>query len=147
MPVLILDGFTLTGRFPAQHGHPSFTFRYRPALPERVFEHYQKLGNSLTSREKIDAIASLLVEHVVDWDVLKQSPGRAPEKVDPGKPETYFKVPHVALDYMVQSVIGYQAWEKDGKNSSAESGPNSSSPDSGRAPTANAGSTTPTAAS
>lgn len=141
------DGYTMDGEFKGQYDFPPFKFRYRPAVLERVLEHYRRNGAATTPAAQAKNITDLLVEHVVDMDVQFKRPDREPEQADAKLPSTYLKLPEPVLLCLVNYVTGYQGWGEDAKKSPAESGRNSTSPDSAAATTAHAGSTTPRAAS
>ena len=107
MGLLIRDGYTLDGKIPAKPGlHGEVKFSYRPALPERVVE-FLRADTSTPVRELANTI-KLLSEHLVAWD----------EECDPTSPETLRRVPHSALQLLVNHVTGYSAtdWAEREKN-------------------------------
>ncbi len=109
--IKVRDGFTLKGRVPPLAGvHDGLLFDYRPALPERVAEYLQ--AAKPTARKTIDAIVSLLVDHVVVWE--EDGP-----VTETALRETY----HGVLVQMVDYVTGYTPaeLEADLKNSGAAS--------------------------
>lgn len=111
MGVLIHDGYTLDGRIPAFGHHPEVSFRYRPALPEQVYEYTN--APKKTGKEELKAVVDLLLKHLVSWDVRDQAGETVPVTADNLK-----RIPHRVQQKMVDYVTGYAAEEAaaDAKN-------------------------------
>ncbi len=111
MAFLIHDGYTLEGVVPALGSTPELKFRYRPALPEAVYEFGR--AAKLNGKQEMAAVIALLVAHLVDWNVTNQDGA-----VVPINAESLKRVSHRAQQRMVDVVTGYTADEQgaDAKN-------------------------------
>lgn len=110
MPRLLIDdGCTLDGVVPATARTPEVRFRYRPALPEAVYEvqHAMKAGG----RQEAAGVVAILAAHVVSWDVEGTDGHTVPVT-----PEMLKKVPYRAQQAMLDFVCGYRDHEGDAKN-------------------------------
>lgn len=98
--LLIDDGCTLDGQVPAQGGVPAVSFRYRPALPEAVYEYTR--AQKANGRQELKAVVDLLSAHVISWDVVDAKGDHMPVTAD-----TLRRVPHRVQQRMVDLVTGY----------------------------------------
>lgn len=112
MALLIRDGYTLTGRIPAQSPWPEVVFQFRPALPEEVVEYIQG-APSRKPKAHVEAQVKLLASHLVSWDVKEAdgSPAAINEK-------TLRCLPYPILVAMLNHIQGYAESEasEDAKN-------------------------------
>ncbi len=111
MGVLIHDGYTLDGKTPPMGHAPEVSFRYRPALPEQVYEYQRATRNS--GKEELRIVVDFLIKHLVSWDVVDKS-----GETVPVTPETLRKVPYRILQKFLDFVTGYDILEQgqDAKN-------------------------------
>jgi hypothetical protein len=118
MPVIIRDGYVLTGLFPGGNGHPPVSFKYRPAVPEKVYEYQQSVPREPKAR--VEAVIKLLLDHVSSWDaeILGKDGKVARAPLDGA---TLQRTPAPILGFMLDCVCGYEAWEEDEKKSAAAS--------------------------
>jgi hypothetical protein len=100
MALLINDGFTWEDTVPARGRFPSVTFRYRPALPEDVFDYLH--APKPTGKDVLRVAARLLAKHLVSWDVTDDKGDAVPVSED-----VLRRVPHPVLVKMVDVVTGY----------------------------------------
>lgn len=70
------DGFVLVATVKDSDGHfPPVVVRYRPALPEAVYEYRLQMGRAATGKDVMNAKVALLHDHVVGWTgVVKRTP-------------------------------------------------------------------------
>jgi hypothetical protein len=108
--IFIDDGFTLDGELPAKHGFPTIRFKYRLAVPEKVYAY---LAEPRNGQQRASAAARLLAEHLVEWDARDNAGNAVPinERV-------FYRVPHSVLERLLEHVTGYgpDAREADLKN-------------------------------
>lgn len=97
---LIFDGYTWDHVIPARRGWPAVTFRYRPALPEAVYDYLA--APSLTGKQRLDAAVKLLAAHVVSWD-LTDAKGES----TPVTPENLRRVPYPVIQGFLDAVTSY----------------------------------------
>ena len=111
MKQLINDGYELDAEIPPQNGYDGFSIRYRPALPEAVFDYYEKMGRSQTGKEKIKIAIDLFKTYIRSWTIIDDK--------DVGLPvseENIRKLPHCHYNILVDLITGYRSWNADAKN-------------------------------
>lgn len=106
------DGYTLEGKVPAFGTLPELNFRFRPALPDTVYEFLRSPRGS--GKDEAKAVVELLGKHVVGWDVKEKEDG----ETIPVSPDALKRLPHRYQQRMVDIVTGYAPDEqaKDVKN-------------------------------
>jgi len=62
------DGYLFDGFIPERGRYPSVSFRYRPALPEAVFDYLEAPKG--TGKLRVKAITDLLLPRLHSWDVV-----------------------------------------------------------------------------
>ena len=99
--IIIRDGYTEEDEFPGKHWIPAFRFKYRPALPQRVYEYLKtaKPSGKETMRENV----ALVKEHLISWEVENEK-GEMMSVMDDS---VYARLPSVCLDYMVDCICSY----------------------------------------
>ena len=102
MRLLIDDGFTLDGTIPGQGPWPTITFKYRPALPERVYEFLKNTKAAGSGKKHQEEVSKLLTEQLVSWDVTD-----AKDEATPITAAILRRVPHPLLVKLVDHVTGY----------------------------------------
>lgn len=110
--IFIADGYTLNGRIEGLRGvYPPLKFKYRPALPARVYTYMQE--GVANGEAKTKAVVDLLAEHLVSWDVAEEISER-----------NLRRVYQPLLFQLVEHVTGYASVdaEADAKNSATASG-------------------------
>src|ERR1051326_4803957 len=112
--VLIHDCYTLDGNVPALGSMPEINFRYRPALPEQVYDYLR--SPKTNGKEELKAVIELLQKHLISWDIQEQQNGQ-PSSVAITA-ESLKRVPHRVQQKMVDYVTGYSVEEQaaDAKN-------------------------------
>ena len=103
--LFIADGYVLEGKIPAHKGTPAIGFRYRPALPEQVAEHWYKTGRAANGKEQINHIVDLIAGQTVSWDA-KQKTGDGEASV-PVTPEWLRKVPYPLLLELRDEILSF----------------------------------------
>ena len=116
--VLIRDGYTVEDKFRSKlFNLPEVVFKYRPALPEKVFDFM--MARKETGRDQLRHIAEMLKYHLVSWDieddveeqVLNPDTGvqEKVKRVDvvPISIDNLKRVPKPILEYIVDAVCGY----------------------------------------
>src|SRR5438046_1370797 len=103
MGLLIHDGHTLEGKIPARGHWPEVNFRYRPALPEDVYE-YAYQSNAAPGKGRAKAVIGLLNRQLVSWDVTDEKGESVPITA-----ENLKRVPHGYLEKFLDYVTGYSA--------------------------------------
>lgn len=98
--IIIRDGFTMAGAIPARGPYPALNFRYRPALPEDVYEFLEAKKN--TGKARLAATVALIHKYLISWDVVDD----AGEQVV-AKPEVLRVVPQWYLEKIIDRVCGY----------------------------------------
>jgi hypothetical protein len=105
MPLLIEDGYTIEATIPGRKGlYGPVTFKYRPALPETVYNYLNQRSRANSGKDAIKAVVELLGKHLVSWDLT--GPNDQPVVIDA---HTLSKVHHSALEGMIDHVTGYGA--------------------------------------
>lgn len=110
MGLLISDGFVMEDTIAARGRIPALTFRYRPALPEQVYE-YQRANQGVSGKQQVKVISDFLLAHLVSWDVCEKEGETVPISAD-----TLRRVPALILLQIVNIVAGYASGEGDAKN-------------------------------
>ncbi len=105
MAQLINDGYTLNGKVDKQGPWETVVFRYRPALPERVYEYTTAKRD--TGKAAMKAATQLLLDQLVSWDMTN---GKADETV-PINLENLKHVPYPIFQKFLDAVMGYGADE------------------------------------
>jgi hypothetical protein len=109
MRLAIDDGFTLeaatkdtltgpSGQTLAK-GLPVVNYRYRPALPEALAEWRYAMRAATSGKAELDAIAKLLADHLVSWDVIDGKGVALPIAA-----ESVRKVPEPILNQLLDTV-------------------------------------------
>lgn len=126
------DGYTLSGCCRDESGvRQPLRFKYRPALPEAVYEYRIQSVAAKSGQDRLSAVLAILAAHVESWDgVYRADPNtRVPVSVPfkaAGDSATALADPAVRrgvgvdyIDQMINHVTGYTAgeWEADAKNS------------------------------
>ncbi len=105
----IPDGFTFCERVPAFGRYPELTFRFRPALPERV----QSYLSQSSGKTWMKAVSELLVDHLVEWDLPNKAligyKGESPDETAPIEAKTMKMVPHPIITAIAAQITGYAA--------------------------------------
>ena len=128
--MVIHDGYTLTGKLSGE-GRPDVEIRYRPALPDALYDYQLARANAKTGEEVLNAQVALLEAHVIGWSGVYRATPTGPVPVpwtrSSGKVPGVLGDPAVLLaltaDYltqMVNYVASYTAgelWEGEIKNS------------------------------
>lgn len=106
------DGYTMSGSIPAFGSLPEVNFRYRPALPDAVYEFLR--ANRGTGKDEMRAVVDLLSKHLVSWDVREKEDG----ETVPVTADYLRRVPHRCQQRMIDLITGYAPDEqgKDVKN-------------------------------
>lgn len=109
--ILIDDGFTLDGEIEPRFGFPAVKFKYRMAMPGKVYAYLTE--PKLTGEERAAAAAKLLAEHLVEWDA-KTNHGA----FIPINEINLRRVAHPVLERLLDHVTGYgqKQREEDVKN-------------------------------
>ena len=112
MRLRIEDGYTLEGVTeetacpdritgdPLYTDLPAVHFRYRPALPEALAEWRYARSRVTSGKAELDANVTLVVGHLVSWDVEGASGDNLPITA-----ETVRKIPDPILDQIVTKII------------------------------------------
>lgn len=105
MPLVISDGYTRESIIPAENGRPAVKIKFRPALPEAVYEYgaVPKRGEAL-----FKAMVGVIEKHLVSWDVTLGSNG----DMCPIKYDYLRKIPHQVLEAILDAIFGYSASEE-----------------------------------
>lgn len=129
--VAIDDGYVLVATVQdSDKAFPPVVVRYRPALPEAVYEYRLAMGRAATGKDVMNAKVAVIHDHVVGWTGVSR---RTPTGVDPvawygpqGDRLGVLADPNVRrglgadyLDQMVNLVCGFTPgrWEGETKNS------------------------------
>lgn len=86
MPRLFLaDGYTIEAATSEKYGElaglPVVKFAYRPAMTDAIYEWRWKTQNAASGKDRLDAAAKLVADHLVTWDVAGDA-GTTPITVD-----------------------------------------------------------------
>jgi len=138
--VVIDDGYTLVGECKDADGRRTpLRFKYRPALPEAVYEYRAALMRARAApaagAEQLNAVVALLDAHVESWEGVyrrgaggvevavpfapgRKGPGGQPVPGSLADPAVRRAVGTDYLDQMVNFVTGYDVgmWEADAGN-------------------------------
>lgn len=98
--IFVGDGFDLDTTLPAFLGFPAIRFKYRPALPERVYEYLHACRGS--GSQHFDATVKLLAEHLIEWDATDRNGNRLPPDE-----RTLRGVAHPVLERLAEYVTSY----------------------------------------
>jgi hypothetical protein len=109
--LLIDDGYTFDGLIEARGPWPAVHFRYRPCLPEGVYDFLR--GKRDTGKQSMRATMDMLMAHLVAWDITDPRGDLVPIRA-----EFLARLPHPVLERMLDHVTGYSAPESisDAKN-------------------------------
>ena len=116
MPAIYLDdGYTLDGLVPARLGYPPVRFKYRPALPEKVYAFTRE---PRPASQHIDAVVTLLAEHLVSWDVKGRDGNLLPVTA-----HVLRRIAVPVLEAMLDHVTGYTAEQRAADLGNSGTGP------------------------
>jgi hypothetical protein len=108
MPIpFINDGYVATATVPARGPYGSLTLRYRPAMPEDVYEY---LSQPRVGKKALQVNVNLLMKHLVSWDVADNNDD---SKTMPVTPENLKRMPPSYIDEMVAIVTSYSTIEQE----------------------------------
>jgi hypothetical protein len=108
--LLFDDGYTLSHKIKASGPWPEVNARYRPALPEAVFDFLQAKRES--GKQSAKLLADFVYKHLVSWDVTDTK-----DESVTITPDVLRRIPHPILRELGDVVMGYstEAQEEDVK--------------------------------
>lgn len=104
--IFIDDSYTIDDVLEAKFGFPAVAFTYRIAHPEKAYTYLRE--PKTTGKQYADAIARILAEHLVKWDVT------APDgNAVPITEANLRRVAYPILEQLVERVVGYGREQRD----------------------------------
>ena len=110
--LLINDGFTLDRKIKTGYDYPEFSVKYRPAMPEEVYQYGEDMASASTGAAKNKVFSKFVAKHLVGWDVEDEKGLAEITDVNVGR------LPHALHGPLADVITGYarKELETDAKN-------------------------------